>query len=119
MIKEDELFDIQWIDSYVEDIKITKNENRCDFTIRLNYNEEIVVKICDCFYISLIEHCYFIGKDTIRDILYFKETNSAVIDKELKKWINPEIELHEIQIQLNSGSIISCLVTDKSSLECN
>jgi len=114
MIDEKKLFNIHWTDSYFESMKISKKRDSCDIDLFLEYEKKNHISICNCFCIYVSQKGFFIGNDTILDVQLLNE--SSLITKERQLWVDSNIELKELKICLNSGSEISCLLSNDSFL---
>lgn len=113
MINRDSLFSIQWLDSFIYNMNIQKNENSLDFKLIIDSTKLLEINFHDCYAIFSSNYGYFLGKETIKDIVFF--SSSEIISSENSKLLDKSIVLKEIRISLNSGGIISCLITDSTT----
>ncbi len=113
MIDNDFLYSIQWTDSFVHNMNIQKNEDSLDLKLIIDSINMLEIVFRDCYAIYTTNYGYFLGKETIRDIEIVN--NSEHICYEKSKLLDNSITLKEIKISLNSGGIISCLITDSTT----
>lgn len=113
MIDKDSLFSIQWTDSFIYSMNIQKNENSLDLKLIIDSISLLEIFFHDCYAIFSSNYGYFLGKETIRDVDFVN--SSELISSENSKLLDKSIILNEIRISLNSGGIISCLITNSTT----
>lgn len=116
MINKKQLFSIQWTDSFIQNLNVQKNEKSLDIKLLIDSTNLLEIFFHDCYAVFFTNYGYFIGKETIRDIELNIDSERVFFEK--NKLLDSSMTLNEINIFLNSGGILSFLITDSTTFSC-